>query len=156
MVAKTLEAKQQQAAYMKMWRAKNKERIAADLKEWKANNVEHVQAYQKAYHADYRQLTDVQAAFWKRSLWRNYKMTPAEFNDMWAKQSGQCLICEVHMRPRGRHAESVCVDHNHETGAVRGLLCRNCNHGLGMFTDNPKSLRAAAAYLEEKGFYGTP
>jgi len=46
-------------------------------------------------------------------------------------------------RGRGKH-----IDHNHETGFTRGVLCARCNNGLGLFKDNPVNLRAAARFLE--------
>jgi len=55
-------------------------------------------------------------------------------------QDGLCAIC--------RAAPASHVDHDHATGAVRQLLCFNCNGGLGQFKDNPVALRAAAAYVE--------
>jgi Fe-S oxidoreductase len=50
-----------------------------------------------------------------------------------------CMIC-------GKHAEAI--DHNHDTGELRGRLCHNCNRGLGLFADDPNLLRTAAEYLE--------
>ncbi|MGA4543566.1 endonuclease VII domain-containing protein [Uniformispora flossi] len=55
-------------------------------------------------------------------------------------QFGICPIC---LRPRPEH-----VDHDHSSGEVRGVLCFNCNSGLGQFKDRPDLLRRAAAYLE--------
>ena len=59
---------------------------------------------------------------------------------MVAEQGGTCPIC-------GR-ADPEHVDHSHETGAVRGILCFNCNGGLGQFRDSTDALVAAAAYLD--------
>jgi hypothetical protein len=58
-------------------------------------------------------------------------------------QKGFCAICG---RERNRPLD---LDHNHKTGEPRGLLCRSCNNGLGLFEDDPKRLRAAADYLEK-------
>jgi hypothetical protein len=55
-------------------------------------------------------------------------------------QDGVCAIC--------RSAPAVHVDHDHATGAVRALLCFNCNGGLGQFKDNPQALHAAAYYVQ--------
>jgi len=60
---------------------------------------------------------------------------------MLARQNGRCASCKI------RPAETLCVDHCHRTGMVRGLLCRKCNTGLGCFNDSPALLHAAAAYL---------
>jgi hypothetical protein len=56
------------------------------------------------------------------------------------KQQGLCAICKA--------APAVHVDHDHVTGAVRALLCFNCNGGLGQFTDDPLLLHAAAYYVQ--------
>ena len=63
--------------------------------------------------------------------------------------NGKCDICgkeEIVDR-----FNRLCIDHNHETGEFRGLLCMGCNRGLGFFRDNPTYLRNAADYVEIVG-----
>jgi hypothetical protein len=77
---------------------------------------------------------------------RLYRLTTADFDAMLAAQGGVCAICgTTDWRGKGNRP---CVDHDHATGAVRGILCTNCNNGLGRFADDPARLRAAVAYLE--------
>jgi hypothetical protein len=72
-------------------------------------------------------------------LSRRYGITAAEADYLLAQQNGMCAICNA--------APAVHVDHDHATGAVRALLCFNCNGGLGQFRDDPAVLRAAAEYV---------
>jgi hypothetical protein len=73
-----------------------------------------------------------------------YGLTTEQFDQMLASQDGKCAICRTDKWPGyGPH-----VDHCHETGRVRGILCGPCNHGLGILRDDPARLRAAADYLE--------
>ncbi|MFD7132541.1 endonuclease VII domain-containing protein [Streptomyces sp. NPDC059894] len=73
-------------------------------------------------------------------LMRQYGMTEAERATMIASQMGLCVIC--------LKAPAVHVDHCHETGKVRGVLCFNCNSAIGKLGDDPDAVRRAAAYLE--------
>jgi hypothetical protein len=156
-LAQTEEAKQKQAARMVEWRAENSERIADYMRQWRDENAKVVAAYSKAYAVQYRQKPEVRQTLWERNLWKNYKMTPGEFNALWEKQNGRCAICAVNMSPRGRSTDSVAVDHHHGSGAVRGLLCQACNRGLGLFYDNPEYLQSAVEYLVNAGYFnGTP
>ena len=75
-------------------------------------------------------------------LMRRYGIGAAEFDALVALQGGVCPIC-------GRETPEH-VDHDHVTGAVRGILCFNCNGGLGQFRDSTDALRAAAIYLEQR------
>jgi hypothetical protein len=70
---------------------------------------------------------------------RRYHVTTEDVAALRAKQDDRCAICGA--------PEPGCVDHCHTTKAVRGLLCRCCNAGLGQFRDSPDLLRAAIRYL---------
>ncbi|RBY90151.1 endonuclease [Blastococcus sp. TBT05-19] len=72
-------------------------------------------------------------------LTRRYGITAAEADHMLRRQGGVCAICAT--------APAAHVDHDHATGAVRALLCFNCNGGLGQFKDDPEMLREAADYV---------
>lgn len=72
-----------------------------------------------------------------------YGITEAEYEQMYAKQNGSCAICGC-TQPDTR----FCVDHCHTTGAVRGLLCNDCNTTLGKFNDDIERFYKAIAYLQ--------
>jgi hypothetical protein len=76
----------------------------------------------------------------KYKRYRKYKLTQDGYDRMVADQQGRCAIC--HSEP-----PVLAVDHDHETGAVRGLLCRNCNLGIGLLRDDIDLLRSATRYL---------
>lgn len=66
------------------------------------------------------------------------------------KQGGLCAICKKEeFKMLDTHMSGVNLDHNHRTGKVRGLLCHNCNRGLGLFQDSKEFLIGAWRYLDE-------
>jgi len=69
---------------------------------------------------------------------------------MLENQDGACNICLEKLEGLG--ATNLCVDHCHATGKIRGLLCRNCNKGLGFFKDNSKNLMRAFTYIEQQKY----
>jgi len=83
---------------------------------------------------------------WKknRSLVYKYGITLDEYNDMHYKQRGTCAICE---KPEPIKTQPLAVDHCHDTGKVRGLLCSNCNMGIGKLMDDEKIILKAAEYI---------
>ncbi len=66
------------------------------------------------------------------------------FNTLLEKQNNKCAICGKDI---GEFSRAFAIDHNHITGEIRGLLCHNCNGGLGLFMDNVESLQNAINYL---------
>lgn len=74
-----------------------------------------------------------------------------EYAKMLADQGGQCGICrseEAAINPSTGLPRDLAVDHCHDSGTIRGLLCTNCNTGIGAFGDDPDKLRAAIDYVE--------
>jgi hypothetical protein len=70
---------------------------------------------------------------------RKYGISEEIRDQMAADQGYRCLVC--------KQKAPLCVDHDHESGVVRGLLCKQCNTGIGMFRDNPVLLNHAIKYL---------
>jgi len=72
-----------------------------------------------------------------------------ELVDRYERQEGCCAICNIEIT-----LIDSAIDHNHETGEFRGMLCKLCNRALGMFKDNTTILRNAVEYLKAFGSYG--
>jgi hypothetical protein len=72
-------------------------------------------------------------------------LTPSDYDEALTAQGGRCAICGTDDPGNGKAWH---IDHDHLTGAVRGLLCHNCNTGLGQFVHDPTLLRIAAVYVE--------
>lgn len=73
---------------------------------------------------------------------RKYGLSSEVYQEMLSEQGGRCAICRRKVR--------LHVDHDHQSGVVRGLLCFQCNVGLGGFRDNPVLLKRAVKYLMEE------
>jgi Recombination endonuclease VII len=87
--------------------------------------------------------------------WRfktKFGITTADYDQMFAAQSGLCAICDkppTKVSRGNRKATDLAVDHDHDTGVVRGLLCASCNTVLGLLGDDTDRLQAAIGYLEK-------
>ena len=100
--------------------------------------------YNRRYHQENPQ------ARRRSDLMRHYGITLEEFDAMHEAQEGLCAACgqpESRRTPSGGVAP-LHVDHDHETGEVRGLLCQRCNFALGYAQEDPLILRGLIAYLE--------
>lgn len=88
-----------------------------------------------------RHASEQSSAMAQRKRAARYDLTVDELNELLA--IGECEVC-------GRSDVRFCVDHDHETGKVRGLLCDYCNKALGMAQDSPEILRKLARYLDDR------
>lgn len=97
-------------------------------------------------HAEYcaKSNSNKPSYYQERHRIKKYGLDASDWDELFQKQGGRCAICgtdQVSPR-RGWH-----TDHDHEAGAVRGILCPGCNVGLGHFREDPKILAAAIEYL---------
>ena len=112
----------------------------ARARRWKRENPERARAKQREY------LDSGQKQIWDRQshLKRKYGITIADYDRMFEEQGGVCAICGQ-PRPEER---TLHVDHDHETGVIRGLLCFRCNNALGDFREEYELFQRAADYLD--------
>lgn len=120
---------EERKAYNKEWSRKyylnNKDKVDTRNKNWKTENAEYAR---------------------KKLLWSRYKITPEDYDKLLLTQEYKCRICSIHQEATA--IKRLHVDHCHTTNKVRGLLCENCNRGLGMFQDNVVNLQQAIEYLK--------
>ena len=128
------------AVRRKRWYEANRAREIPRVTEWQRANPDLVRASRARAKADGRRQAQDRRSYLKRT----YGITVEQYDEMLASQGGVCAVC-------GREPRddiSLHVDHDHETGAIRGLLCFRCNNSLGDLGDDPDLLRRAAAYIE--------
>ena len=85
-----------------------------------------------------------------RKLKKTYGISLDEYNELLSKQDGKCAICGVDNNGKYRNkSRALAVDHCHTTGKIRGLLCSDCNTGIGLLKDNVNFLQFAIKYLNK-------
>ncbi len=122
---------------------RTKEKQYKRLKEWREDNPDKLKEQRnrsRPRQQNYYQKN--KESFKDKFLQRRYDISIHEYNSMLDLQNGNCKICN---NPAGK--KQLAVDHDHATGKVRGLLCSNCNTGLGLFKDDIKLLENARRYL---------
>ena len=127
------------AAKAERYRA-DPEKAIARVRKWQQENAERLHAYQR----ERRQRPDVKAKERAGHLRRKYGISPEEYEALLHAQGGRCAICRREPNPK----ISLHVDHDHELGTVRGLLCVRCNNGIALFDESHEVLRDIAAYLD--------
>lgn len=81
--------------------------------------------------------------YWLKS---KYNITPKDYDEMLEKQNHRCALCNKHVSELERR---LAVDHCHDTGIIRGLLCMPCNTSLGQLGDTPKAISKILSYLTQ-------
>ena len=124
----------------KAYYEKNKESLKAKHKAYKEKNKDKIKAQKKSYREKNREeLKD-------KELKRNFGISLHEYDLMLTEQKGKCGCCGVH---QNKLTINLAVDHDHDTGLIRGLLCHLCNTGIGKLGDNIEGLMKALNYLEK-------
>jgi hypothetical protein len=118
----------------------NKEKIKARTNKWKSDNPERKRIANKNWHQ--RNLEKNKLRAWAAHLKRKFNISVSEWDEMYAEQNGRCKICH-----QPQDTQRLAVDHDHETGEVRGLLCRTCNTAIGLMNDDPIILASAIKYV---------
>lgn len=122
------------AVRTRRWREDNAVRHKKQVRGWQIANPERVERNSQ------------------RHRMAKYGMTPDEYQELLDTQGAVCAICnkqeDAERKDGSRRA--LAVDHCHEVGTIRGLLCASCNIGLGCFKDSPDLLRSAAQYVSRQ------
>lgn len=138
---------------IKNWNKNNRERVAI----YRHKTSERRNARQRERYAtdenyrlsainDVKEYREKNPEIKKRKLVRKFGMTENDYFSYLDKINWKCEICENKLDGE----KFTHVDHNHSTGKFRGILCANCNHGIGKFKDSIEFLGKAIIYLKEK------
>ena len=127
------------AARRRAWYEANREREISRVKAWQQANPERVNESQRRNRARPERKRALRDQYYRRT----FGISADDFDALLAQQGGGCAICGK----RPERDASLHLDHCHDTGAIRGILCLSCNQGLGLFGDDVALLDAASRYL---------
>ena len=127
--------------YQKEYRAKNKEKIAQANREYREKNKEKRTNTTKEYRD--KNKDKIKEYAWKRA---GINITQKEYEGLLVEQNYSCAICDKHQSVLNK---TLAVDHDHETGEIRGLLCWECNTALGKLGDSIPGILKVLEYLQK-------
>lgn len=136
--------------YQKKYREEHKEEYLRYSSEYRKNNKDKYHALSKKWRETNHKSIKVRLEDKDRHLQRTFGITIGEYKVLFDSQNGNCAICknpESIIDGRNGGIRNLAVDHNHETGKVRGLLCTKCNTTLGFAHDNATLLQEMVWYL---------
>lgn len=142
--------------YMREYYLKHPEKFRRPPEQQEANNARRRERYaaDAAYRDACKAVARARCPEKRRDgrLRSQFGIDNAGYDAMLALQGGGCAICGSKLG--SKRGEKLAVDHCHASGAVRGILCTNCNQGLGKFRDDPERIRRAAEYIERSRLVG--
>lgn len=151
------QSRQKRIEASRRWRLANPEKHLEAVRNYQRRNREKTLQQKREWYYKNKAHCNLKSKLWRRrhpervsqknrhsSLERNYGITEHEYQEMFYKQQGLCAICS---NPPG--IKKLCVDHRHSDGAIRGLLCHNCNFVIGNAKDSLAILGSAIEYLEK-------
>lgn len=112
-----------------------------------AFRLEHPEKYREVKQKSAAKRAEYRKSFILRKL---YGLTLDQYRVLLESQNYGCAICRATKEQNDKRRD-LCVDHEHSTGRVRGLLCGNCNRGIGYFKEDPKRIQSAIDYLKKHG-----
>lgn len=119
------------------FRLQHLERMRAKDRQRYYDNLEYEKSRNRKYHQDNKEKVNIRHRLYM------HDMAQGEHDALLRKQKNRCAIC------RKKFLKTPHIDHNHESGENRGLLCDDCNLGLGRFKDSVKTLKSAIKYLKD-------
>lgn len=121
-------------------RNKNIERVRKYQREYQSTHREKIREYSRNSYRNMRRIDPL--GYRDRVAVNVYGLAPGQFLGMFAEQEGRCAICHAFF------GLELQVDHDHNTKAIRGLLCHKCNKGLGIFGESVELLSKALEYVK--------
>jgi hypothetical protein len=139
-------------AYVREWKSEHKDSVKVGHKKYRENNADTLLSKHREYNSNNREKINLNNRIYNYThpdskmsthLTNRYKITKTEYDNMFSLQNGVCAICG---NTGGK--KRLCVDHNHITGKIRGLLCDGCNVGIGRLKDSVSLVEKALDYLK--------
>jgi hypothetical protein len=126
--------------YREKYYSNNRDTILEKSRMYYMDNLRSSRAIQKEYRENNRK------AIQERKLGVLYNIPIGQYDKMLMEQNNKCAICSTH---QSFLKKTLSVDHDHETGKTRGLLCQRCNTAIGMLKDSIDLLDKAKSYLQK-------
>jgi hypothetical protein len=134
-------ARERRLARRRAYRTEHREEVLQKGREYYRDNRERILDQAREYREAHRLLIAEKQSHRRRRT--KYRLTPADHTALLEAQGSRCACCGAELTLKSP------IDHDHETGRVRGILCHNCNLGIGRLGDSIEGLERALAYLRK-------